>query len=59
MNLIKDCPVTFTDVGTAIKVWGPRIAMLNSKKVRTAPTPVRQDVIDIPKKIWELHKDVS
>jgi hypothetical protein len=34
-NLIKDCPVTVKDVGMAIKVWGPSIAMLKGKTVRT------------------------
>jgi hypothetical protein len=28
-------------------------------RVRTNPPVVRQDVIKIPKKIWELHKDVT
>ena len=59
LNLIKDCPVTVTDVGTAIKVWGPSIAMLKGKTVRTTPTPVRQDVIETLKEIQELHKDVT
>jgi hypothetical protein len=58
-NLIKDCPVTVKDMGTAIKVWGPSIAMLNGKTVRTTPPVVRQDVIEIPKEIRELHKDVT
>ncbi len=50
-NLIKDCPVTIKDMGTAIKVWGPSIAMLKGKTVRTTPPLVRQDVIEIPKEI--------
>ncbi len=58
-NLIKDCPVTVKDMGTAIKVWGPSIAMLKGKTVRTTPPVVRQDVIEIPKEIQELHKDVT
>jgi hypothetical protein len=58
-NLIKDCPVTVKDMGTAIKVWGPSIAMLKEKAVRTTPPVVGQDVIEIPKEIWELHKDVT
>jgi hypothetical protein len=36
-NLIKDCPVTVKDMGTAIKVWGPSIAMLKGKTVRMTP----------------------
>jgi hypothetical protein len=59
LNLIKDCPVTVKDMGMAIKVWGPSIAMLKGKTVRTRPPLVRQDVIEIPKEIWELHKDVT
>jgi hypothetical protein len=58
-NLIKDCPVTVKDMGTAIKVWGPSIAMLNGNTVRTTPPVIRQDVIEILNKIWELHKDVT
>jgi hypothetical protein len=58
-NLIKDCPVTVKDMGTVIKVWGPSIAMLKGKTVRTTPPVVRQDVIEIPKEIRELHKDVT
>jgi hypothetical protein len=37
LNLIKDCPVTVKDMGMAIKVWGPSIAMLKGKMVRTTP----------------------
>ncbi len=44
---------------TAIKVWGHSFAMLKRKTVRTMPPVVRQDVIEIPKEIWELHKDVT
>ncbi len=58
-NLIKDCPVTVKDMGMGIKVWGPSIAMLKGKTVRMMPPVVRQDAIEIPKEIWELHKDVT
>jgi hypothetical protein len=51
LNLIKDCPVTIKDMGTAIKVWGPNIAMLKGKTVRAMPPVVRQDVIEILKQI--------
>jgi hypothetical protein len=50
-NLIKDCPVTIKDMGMAIKVWGPNIAMLKGKTVRATPSVVSQDVIEIPKQI--------
>jgi hypothetical protein len=50
-NLIKNCLVTVKDMGMAIKVWGPSIAILKGKTVRTTPPVVRQDVIEIPKEI--------
>ncbi len=59
LNLIKDCPVTVKDMGMVIKVWGPSIAMLKGKTVKMTPPVVRQDVIEIPKEIRELHKDVT
>ncbi len=46
-------------MGRAIKVWGPSIAMLKGKTVRMTPPVVGQDVIEISKEIWELHKDVT
>jgi hypothetical protein len=58
-NLIKDCPLTVKDITTAMKVWGPSIAMLKGKTVRTTPPVVRQDVIEILKKIQECHRDVT
>lgn len=58
-NLIQDCPVTATDLDVALKVWGPSIAMLKGKTVRTTPPIVKQDVIEVPKEIRELHKRVT
>ncbi len=58
-NLIKNCPVTVKDMGMGIKVLGPSIAMLKGKTVRMTPPVVRQDVIEIPKEIREVHKDVT
>ena len=58
-NLIKDCPVAIKDMGMAIKVWGLNIAMLKGKTVRMTPPVVRQYVIEIPKEIRVLHKDVT
>jgi hypothetical protein len=52
-------PVTVKDMGMAIKVWGLSIAMLKEKMVRTTPPVVRQDVIEIPEEIWDLHKDIT
>ncbi len=58
-NMIKDCPLTATDMKTATTVWGRNIAMLKGKTVRMAPPVVQHDVIEIPKEIRELHKMVT
>jgi hypothetical protein len=58
-NMIKDCPLTATDMKMATTVWGRNIAMLKGKTVRTTPPVVRHDVIEIPKEIRELHKMVT
>ena len=58
-NMIKDCPLSVKDLRTATKVYGKSIAMLKGKTVRSAPPVVRQNVIEIPKEIWVLHKMVT
>jgi hypothetical protein len=55
-NMIKDCPLAVKDMRTGTTVWGRNIVMLKGKTVRTTPPLVRQDVIEIPKEIRELHK---
>ena len=57
--MIKDCPLTANDMKTATTVWGRNIAMLKGKTVRMTPPAVRQNVIEIPKEIRELHKMVT
>ena len=39
-NMIKDCPLTATDMKTATTVWGRNIAMLKGKTIRMAPPVV-------------------
>ena len=58
-NMVKDCPLTAKDMKTATTVWSRNVAMLKGKTVRTAPPVVQQDVIEILKEIWELHKMVT
>ena len=57
--MIKDCPLSVKDLRTATKVYGKSIAMLKGKTVRSAPPVVRQNVIEIPREIRELHKKVT
>jgi hypothetical protein len=57
-NQIKDCPVTAQDVNVALKIWGPSVALLKGKTVRCMPPVVVQDIVEVPKEIWENHKRV-
>ena len=58
-NMIKDCLLLVKDLRTATKVYGKGIAMLKGKKVRSAPSVHRQNVIEIPKEFCELHQMVT
>jgi hypothetical protein len=55
-NMLKDSPVTSQDVDVALKIWGQSVALLKGKTVRQKPLIVMEDVIEVPKKIQQLHK---
>ena len=58
-NQINDCLVTAQDVNVALKIWGPRLALLKGKTVRHMPPVVVQDLVEVPKEIRENHKHVT
>ena len=57
--MIKDCPLSVADLRTATTVYGKNIAMLKGKTTKSAPPVVRQNIMEIPKEIWILHKMVT
>jgi len=58
-NMLKDCPVNSQDVDVALKVWGNQVPMLKGKTVRWKPPVVTEDVVQVPKQIWLLHRRVT
>jgi hypothetical protein len=58
MNLIKNCPVTTTDVKVAEEIFGPDIATLKGKSTRQTPKAVVDEFIEIPAKIKD-HDDLT
>ncbi len=58
-NMLKDSPVTSQDVDVALKIWGASVALLKGKTVRHKPPLIMEDVIEVPKEIWQLHKRVT
>jgi hypothetical protein len=58
-NIIKNCPVTADDVNIAEKMFGGDIGALKGKSTRSRPTPVKDDLVDIPPKLLEQHQDLT
>ena len=58
--MLKDSPVTAQeDVDVALKIWGPSVALLKGKTVRRKPSLVLEDIVEVPKELWQLHKRVT
>ena len=55
---LLNCPVTHKDIDVAEKVYGKDIAALKGKTVRTKPLVVKTNIIEVPRNILKLHKDV-
>jgi hypothetical protein len=58
-NMIKNCPVTPSDVSNANKIFGPDLATLKGKTVRQTPPPVITDYVQIPQEILSLNRNVT
>ena len=58
-NMIKNCPVTEQDIDLAEEIYGPDVSYLKGKTVRTKPTIVKNDSIQLPKEITERDIEVT
>jgi hypothetical protein len=58
-NIIKNCPVTPEDVNIAEKIFGGEIGTLKGKSTRRRPTPVKDDLVEIPPELLEQHQDLT
>ncbi len=58
-NMLMDSPVTAQDVDVALKIWGPSVALLKGKTVRRKPPLVLEDIVEVPKELWQLHQRVT
>ena len=59
MNAIGDNPVTTKDIELAEKIFGPDVGSLKGKNTRTAPIPVVDNMIEIPRILIQSQQDVT
>jgi hypothetical protein len=59
MNVIKNSPVTVEDINIDEEIFGPDVSSLRGKSTRLKPTPVRKDIIQIPKELIVKHHDIE
>jgi hypothetical protein len=58
-NLIKNCPVTTTDITNARRFFGPDLASIRGKTVRRTPGPVVADYVAVPCSLVEQNSIVT
>ena len=58
-NMIKNCPVTTTDITNALAIFGPDLASIQGKTVRHTPPPVVADYVAVPCALVEQNKVVT
>ncbi len=50
-NMIKNIPISVDDIDRAEKIYGPDIYAIKGKSTRSAPKPVVNNLIEIPKEL--------
>jgi hypothetical protein len=59
LNLLKDCPITNSDIINAHKIFGPDLANIRGKMVRRKPRHVNTELVDIPQALADNKKNVT
>ena len=58
-DLLKNCPVTRSDVIAAEDIFGPNVDALQGKTTRTKPNIIRTMFQDVPQTIMTAHRHVT
>ena len=58
-NMIKNCPVTTTDITNARTIFGPDLPSIRGTTVRRTPAPVVADYVAVPRALVEQNKVVT
>jgi hypothetical protein len=59
LNLLKDCPITNSDIINAHKIFGPDLANLRGKMVHRKPRHVNTELVDIPQALVDNKKNFT
>ena len=59
LNLLKDCPITNSDIINAHKIFGPDLANIRGKTVRRKPRHVNTELVDIPQALVDNKKNIT
>ncbi len=59
MNAINNCPVTINTVDLAEKIYGKDVASIKGKTTRRKPTPVMNDIVEIPQELMDAQWEVD
>ena len=59
LNLLKDCPITTTDIINANRIFGPDLANIRGETVWCKPEHVNTDIIEIPQQILDNQSRVT
>ena len=58
-NMIDDCPVKVEHINVAEDIFGKDIHALKGKTVKKQPYHVDQDIIQVPREVMRLHRNVT
>ncbi len=57
--MIKNCPITLSDVTNAQNISGPDLASIQGKTVQRTPAPVVADYVAVPRLLVEANLTVT
>jgi hypothetical protein len=59
LNILKDCPITNSNIISAHKIFGPDLANIRGKMVCQKPRHVNTELVDIPQALVGNKKNVT
>ena len=58
-NMIKNCPISTSDVSNAHATFGPDLTSVRGKTVRQTPAPVVAEYVSVPRLLVETNRIIT